>query len=102
VQDKAQGLGFGFESLPAGKTLADLRLMDQQYFYLEVPGLGGHGVNRSEPKRDGWGGRGAVSADICEFGHAGSSTVCHAAPACLCSSAGGVLCASRVPLLAVC
>jgi len=48
VQERGKGLGVVFETVPAGKNLSDLApiIGDQQYFYLETPGLGGHGTNR--------------------------------------------------------
>ncbi len=46
-EKRGEPLGVFFEHLPAGKTLPELGLSpDQQYLYLEIPGLGGHGVAR--------------------------------------------------------
>lgn len=46
-QEKGQAHGVFFESVPAGQNLPDLGLApEQQYLYLEAPGLGGKGVQR--------------------------------------------------------
>lgn len=46
-QEKGTELGVFFEHLEAGKTLPDMALApDQQYLYLEAPGLGGKGMQR--------------------------------------------------------
>lgn len=47
-QEKGKAHGVFFESVPAGQNLPDLGLDPaQQYLYLEAPGLGGKGVQRS-------------------------------------------------------
>ena len=46
VQEKGKEIGVYFESVPPGQTLLDLNLGSAEYFYVEVPGLGGHGVAR--------------------------------------------------------
>lgn len=46
-QEKGQEHGVFLENLPAGKTLPEMELPpEQQYLYLEAPGLGGKGVQR--------------------------------------------------------
>lgn len=46
-ETKGEPFGVFFEHLPAGKGLPELGLSpDQQYMYVELPGLGGHGVAR--------------------------------------------------------
>lgn len=48
-QAKATAIGAHFETVPPGQNLPELRLSDgQQYFYAEVPGLGGKGTARLE------------------------------------------------------
>lgn len=47
LQEKGQAHGVFFEHLPGGKTLPEMGLSpEQQYLYLEAPGLGGKGMQR--------------------------------------------------------
>jgi len=46
-EKRGEPLGVFFEHLPAGKSLPEMGLSpEQQYLYLEIPGLGGKGVAR--------------------------------------------------------
>ena len=46
-EKRGEPLGVFFEHLPAGKSLPEMGLSpEQQYIYLEIPGLGGKGVAR--------------------------------------------------------